>query len=556
MFNLLLRATPLALAVGLATSAIGQQYAALPTATAPAPIPQLTAEQWQEDLRFMAAEMERRHKNLYHTVSREEFAAAVADLHARIPRLQRNEIIVGMMRIAAMVGDGHTRVDPRKDTKFGFRSLPLKLYLFDDGLYVRAAAPGQADLVGARVEEIGGIPVAEALRRVSEIIAQDNEMAAKLLAPVLLNMPPVLHALRLSSSPDAALLTLRRGKRKWVASVAAAGFEPVWPPDTDVSLVTPEGWVDARKSAQLPLWLQEPLNYHRLIELPKDRTLYAQLNMVTDIKGQTLKQFAEKIGERSKLINPRAVVLDLRLNLGGNGNLRAPLVRELIKVEDEDTRLFVLTARGTFSASQFILDDLDRLSDAIFVGEPASSKPSSYGDAYRIAMPNSGIDVRSSIVWWQAGQNWEPWTYIDVAAPLTFEAYVLGRDPALEAAAKYAPPTSLAEQLIAAGKLGGVDSVRRALLIYRNEPANRYKNLAVELPRAAEYLHFAKQNGAALEVAELATKQFPGSSDAFLVLAFLAEAAGAKDKARAAAKQLLQLDPNNRAVRPLLERLE
>ena len=42
--------------------------------------------------------------------SRERFQAAVADLHARIPSLQRNQIIVGMMRIAAMVGDGHTRV--------------------------------------------------------------------------------------------------------------------------------------------------------------------------------------------------------------------------------------------------------------------------------------------------------------------------------------------------------------------------------------------------------------------------------------------------------------
>src|SRR5690242_9185798 len=79
----------------------------------------LSADQWREDLRFMVAEMERRHANLYHTVSREAFAKAVAELDARIPTLRRNEIITGMMRIAAMVGDGHTRVDPRKDMKFG-----------------------------------------------------------------------------------------------------------------------------------------------------------------------------------------------------------------------------------------------------------------------------------------------------------------------------------------------------------------------------------------------------------------------------------------------------
>jgi len=106
--------------------------AALPSADGP--VYALGTAQWREDLRFMAGEIQRRHKNPYHQVSKRQFEAAVADLDARIPSLQRNEIIVGMMRIAAMVGDGHTRVDARKDTRFGFPSLPLRLYLFDDGL--------------------------------------------------------------------------------------------------------------------------------------------------------------------------------------------------------------------------------------------------------------------------------------------------------------------------------------------------------------------------------------------------------------------------------------
>src|SRR4051794_19996105 len=116
----------------------------------------LSAEQWRTDLRFMAQQMERRHKNLYHTVSRERFAAEAAELDARIPTLQRNEIIVGMMRLAAMVGDGHTNVSPLKDAKLGFRSLPLKLYLFEDGIHVRATTPEHSALLGARVVAIGG----------------------------------------------------------------------------------------------------------------------------------------------------------------------------------------------------------------------------------------------------------------------------------------------------------------------------------------------------------------------------------------------------------------
>lgn len=516
--------------------------------------PQLTAEQWREDLRFFAAELERRHANSFHTISRERFAAAVAELDSKIPSLQRNEIVVDLMRLAAMVGDGHTRVDPRKDARFGFPSLPLRLYLFEDGLYVRAAAPAQAALVGARIEAIGGVPVGEAIRRVSELASRDNEIGPKLYVPLYLNMPDILHALGLSRRRDSAELRLRRGGRVWTATVAAGEVEPLWPPDTDVSLVTPKGWVDSRTTPQPPLWLQAPLDYHRMIELPERRALYVQLNMVTGIAGQTLDQFARRISERAGRVNPKALVLDLRLNQGGNGNLRQRLVRELIKVEDEDTRLFVLSWRGTFSASQFILDDLDRLTDAIFVGEPASSRPISYGDAYRMPLPNSGIQMRSSIVYWKEGQNHAPWTWVDLAVPLTFADYAAGRDPALEAVLSYVPPPPLEQRLLEAGRTGGAEGLKQAVEAYRADPANRYANVELKLLRAAEAM-FAGHREEALTVAELAVRHFPDSVDPVNVLAHFAEAAGRRELAERSGRRVLELDPNSRTARALLERL-
>jgi hypothetical protein len=551
----IMRATALALCLALAAPmpARAQTPAA---ASVPAPPVELTAEQWREDLRFMAAEMERRHANLYHTVSREAFAAAVADLHARIPGLQRNEIIVGMMRIAAMVGDGHTRVDPRKDPKFGFPSLPLKLYLFEDGLYIRAAAPQFASLVGARIEAIGGVPVAEAMRRAAEISSRDNEIGPRLFVPLYLNMPDILHALRLSSSRDAAQLRLRKGGRSWTAIVPAGQVDPLWPPDTDISLVTPEGWVDARTTKQPPIWLQAPLDYHRIIDLPEERALYVQMNMLTDIPGQSVAQFGDRILERVRASNPRALIFDLRLNYGGNGYLRNRLVPQLINAEDEDTRLFVLTWRGTFSASQFVLDDLARLTDAVLIGEPASSKPSSFGDAYRMPMPNSGIAVRSSIVYWQEGQNKDPWTWVDVAAPLSFADYAAGRDPALEAALAYTPPPPLRERLVEAAQAGGAAGLRRAVEAYWSDPASRYANRVLPLLRAAEALSNGGRGEDALVVAQMVAERAPRDLDAALVQAFVAHRNGRIEVARAAAARALEIDPDNRTIRPLLEQLQ
>lgn len=130
----------------------------------------------------MAGEMERRHKDLHHTVSRATFQEALADLHDRIPQLQRHEIIIEMMRIVAMVGDGHTNISPHRDPGIGFSALPVLFYHFEDGLYVRAAAAGYEATLGARVEAFGAVPVDEAIARVSAITAADNPIGALPLA--------------------------------------------------------------------------------------------------------------------------------------------------------------------------------------------------------------------------------------------------------------------------------------------------------------------------------------------------------------------------------------
>ena len=532
--------------------------AAVPSAAMPSQsqrVSELTAEQWRQDLRFMASEMTARHANLYHRVTKAQFDAAVADLDRRIPQLQRNQIIVGMMRIAAMVGDGHTRIDPRKDKAFGFRSLPLKLYWFDDGVYVRAATPAYRELLGARVEAIGGVPIADAIRRTSEIVSEETITSARLMVPLYLAMPDVLQALGLSTSRDAASMTLVRGAKRWSVRVPAGEISPPWPADTDISLVTPEGWIDARNAAQ-PAWLQDPLDYHRLIFLPERKALFAQLNMVTNTKGQSLREFGKRILDQAEATNPKAVILDLRLDQGGYGDLRNGFVANLIRTEDSDTKLFVLVGRGSFSASQFILDDLDRLTDAILIGEPASSRPTGYGDAYKSTLPNSGIAVRTSIKYWQSGQDMRPYTPIDIAAPLAFADYVAGRDPGLEAALAYTQEANLADRLEAAARSGGPAVAAKAAQSYVDDPAHRYRDVERELIVAEQVLLERKQQEAALEVSRWSANRFPRNSDLATVLAYVANSAGRKQEAREAIRMALAIDPSNRSAQSIRETIE
>jgi hypothetical protein len=532
----------------LIAAAVAAAVASATPVRAAAPPPALTSDQWREDLRFMAAEMERRHVDLYHHVSRADFKAAVADLDARIPSLQRNQIIVGMMHIAAMVGDGHTRIEPRKDKAFQFPSVPIKLYDFDDGIFVRAVAPGQEALLGAKLEAVGGVPIAEAWKRIEPLVSGDNQMAARMMVPIYLAMPDILQAVGLSGNRDAASMTFSRNGRRWTVDLHAGAVDPPWPADTDISLVTPAGWVDAAKT--VPMWLQEPLNLHRLIPVPERSFVYAQLNQGVDYKGESLDAYGNRIAALARQQNPRAVIFDVRLNYGGNGDLRSGLMRDLIRLEDDDTRLFVLTARGSFSATQFMLDDLSRLSHAVLVGEPASGRPTSYGDAYRSVLPNSGITVRTSIRYWKNGQDDRAWTPVDVAVPYRFADYAAGRDPVLEAAISHRPSPSLLDRLNAAAKTGGGTAAVAALSTWADDPVHRYSDFTGDAARSIGQMD---DNPSALAASRWFALRYPANGDAQTLYALLAQAVGTKADALAAAKAALAIDPSNRQARSVLE---
>ncbi len=68
----------------------------------------MTAEKWQEDLRYLQEVVNTERPNLFHKITSTEFNRAVDALDAKIPQMQGHEIIVGLARLVAMFRIGHT----------------------------------------------------------------------------------------------------------------------------------------------------------------------------------------------------------------------------------------------------------------------------------------------------------------------------------------------------------------------------------------------------------------------------------------------------------------
>jgi len=529
----------------------------------------LSAAQWRDDLRFMMQRLPELHANLYHATSKATFDSAAAALDARIPSLSRDEIIVGLMRIVALAGDGHTNVYPTRDPAIAFHSLPVALYLFGDtlardALVVRAADRAHADLVGASVERIGDVSAAEAYARVRQCIGRDNEMDARFFAPQLLAMPEVLHALGLAPSADSARFTVRMNGAERSVWLRAEPPLPPRPGDTDNTWRRRTGWVDARDATRTPdpLWLREPPDtvLWWFTQIHDARTGYVQINQVQNGDSVAFEEFANRALAFVDSAHIDRLVLDLRLNRGGNGGLLAPLERGLLRRPKVNTRgrLFVLMSRATFSAAQFLLDDLQKFSEATFVGEPSGSKGNTYGDSRQLKLPNSGITVRASVYY---RQDWSPtdtrqFTPPDIYAPLTLADYRANRDPALAAALAAAlagvPTRSLRDELIALIAAGDTSGAHARFRSYMKEPAHVYVDGHTIIDGAALWFYNRKDYPDAAAAFSIAEAEYPDVLRSHTNAAALFELMKQPALERRSLEQAIRLAPSDKTIQSRL----
>ena len=205
----------------------------------------------------------------------------------------------------------------------------------------------------------------------------------------------------------------------------------------------PDGWVTARGDAGPPPWLDRVSEPYWFEYLADERTVYMRFASVRNDPEQPLARFCERMFEFIEQNDVERLVIDMRLNGGGNNYLNQPLIHGLIgcKKLARTGALFVLTSPRTFSAAAACAGNIERETGALFVGEPTGAGPNHAGDVKRFTLPNSGAALRVSELWWQWSDPRDLRRAIqpDLPAPITFEDWRTGRDPAMEAVFAYSP---------------------------------------------------------------------------------------------------------------------
>ena len=390
-------------------------------------------ERWRYDLDFFARRMKQMHWDLYGRVSREQFHGEIDRLKRDVPTLKDHQVLVRLMRIVASVGDGHTRLRLSADpVNQPVPRLPVRFYQFPDGLYITRAASDQADLLGAKVVRLGALDASAAMEAVKPYCSVDNPMGYLADGPSLLELPWILEAIGAASDDKGVELTVRRRD----GDETTTTLRPITvKPDDFGTTFRPAH--ERAGAPPIPLYLRGQDDVLRREYLPERKLVYFRFAGVGHPTGSTFEQFVTDLFAFIRDSDAQYLVIDMRLNGGGDTGLVMPLIHGLVRDQrvNRAGHLFVITGRNTFSAAVNTVSLIEHHTHATFVGEPPGSPPNFVGESTYFTLPYHRNRVSCSSRYWQfvVSVDRRQWVPPQIAVSMTSDDYLANRDPVMDA---------------------------------------------------------------------------------------------------------------------------
>lgn len=449
------------LAAGLAAAWFGRNILliiATIIAFHPVPVPPLfqgepetVAEARLQDIEHF--EHVRRNERSMTDAIRARFDARVAALEAQAATLSDAEFMLGLARAQAEIDNGHSNTSPTRLVA-GFPRLPVRLTDMAGELRILRARSGQAALLGARVDAINGVPAGQAAARFRDVFGGNDAFVATLV-PALLDAPDFLAAVGLAEPAGAVVLDLTLADGRGMAvSLDAEPADPdaprAFPGDLPQPWVMADDWMAVQPPGS-PLYLAHPDRGYWMERIEAGNVAYIALRTnLDDDSAESLNAFAARIRDELAAEPARAIIVDQRFSGGGDLTMTHELMASLPELTEG--RVYHLVSGNTFSAAIVnVASTVEVAPDrTLLVGEPVGDRLQFWAEGWAYTLPNSGFRARYSTGYYDFQNgceglfrcHWGSWHIfpilvddldLDIAAPLTFDAFAAGRDPALDA---------------------------------------------------------------------------------------------------------------------------
>jgi Tetratricopeptide repeat len=551
--------------IASATAAFGQctpPFAADTTAA----IPARAAAVWRADLDALVRDVLATHPGPFTKTGVLTWRRAAYELREALPRLSEPQRVVRAMQLIALIGDGHTQLEP--DNPTFARWYPVRLYEFPDGVFITGAHQSLADLAGARVVALGGCPAAQVLADVRTLHGADNRFDS-LERLYAVHNAMLMRGLGYAAADGSltASLVLRDGRRvertlhprtsddtarykkddatfEWV--FRSEMFGP--PVGTGAEWVSAYRGIVSQQFRTADTTRPAHLIYRGAYTshwYPESRLLYAQINQVDDTR---LLPFIRDLLAEADRVRPQRLVLDIRYNFGGDGSVVNDVVAEFIRRQPEPPwrELYLVTGRKTFSAGIMFANALLSHVPLTVVGEPTGAAFNSYGDARRFEYGGAGVAADISTLRHQLGasDDLDDFIPVDVPARMSFLDYLDGRDPVMDPLLHGDEMRSIAAIVMSdggdAGRVAWRDRSRRFAAYDWWAPPTE-----LALRRACHALVEQRRLSDAVSACQLTAEIHPAIWNSWYNLGETLQKAGRQEEAKVAYRKVLELDPLN-----------
>ncbi len=379
-------------------------------------------EGWTYDLWYLNRELRRIHYKFDCQHSAAEWDQQVKTIKQNIPHWPDEKVQMEMKKLTAMAGDGHTSLAVFGQTPAYYA--PIKFDECFDGPMVTGAMTGYEKWFGWRLKSLGGLPYESFKRRFAEYISKDNAMGTIKMIPRFATNSSFLFGANLIHDKKFIDLELENSTNGDVVSLklpCAPGTPDYKSPIKDLSAVR------SLKNRSKFYWYEV---------IPNTKTIYFQYNSILVDPQESVDAFTTRLGDYIANNDVDRLIIDLRLNGGGNNQTYRGLLRMLIRSRvNEFARLYVIVGRNTFSAAQCFATEVERDTDAIFVGEPSGSRPNFVGETIQFELPYSKVRGSISDLYWQKGQAFDNrmWISPQIPALNTYAEFAAGEDVAIDA---------------------------------------------------------------------------------------------------------------------------
>ncbi|MFP4846479.1 S41 family peptidase [Winogradskyella sp. PE311] len=342
---------------------------------------------WTEDIDFYKTNLEKKHIDLYNTISKVEFEQELQKLKSNLNKKTDTDVIIDLMRLTRKIGDGHTAFSTRGLETHLF---PIEIYKVNGQWRVIKTTEKHNDILGKELIAIDGKPMEQVEDEVSKIAQYVENEQSKIIRVAQYSMiSELLYGLHLTQKEFDAIFTfLDENERKTEVTLKSINSKDYYENVEFKSLETviPE--------IEKPIDLKH--DYLWFSPIKTTQAIYIKFESYPSF--EEMETFGASVLNHINNNNIKQIVIDLRNNGGGDFFVGTFLAYYLNLADNIDWKsgVYVLTDKVTFSAATSNASQFRQILNAKIVGEPTGSNPSGYQDMGQFTLPNSGMTVTYS----------------------------------------------------------------------------------------------------------------------------------------------------------------